>query len=207
MENIRDIWEEIVNKYKNNNYKKELGTFFASDVLKNPYLLWLEYYNKINTSFNSQRTMCLGIAVHEFIERNTNLEKEIDLEIKFKKYTIKGRLDLLDPKNKIIYEIKTCKSLDYVPYINNLCQLSIYMRSVNSNYGVLLYIDKNTGEHKNIVVNKALSKNYYLKAKKYFDYMYNILKIDDEKEVIKRVKKSKFFKETEYQLKFYNIKI
>jgi len=202
---VRDLWKEIVSKY-HNEQRRQYGVYFASDVLINPYILWLKYRGKLNNSFESQKTMCIGIAVHEFVEKNVNLEKEISLELKFKNYIIKGRLDLYDPKNKVIYEIKTCKSLEYVPHENNLCQLSLYMHKMNANYGVLVYIDKVTGEHKNVVMNECKAKKYYSKAKRYFDYVHNLLKLDEE-EVIRRVKKSKFFKDTVYQLKLYNIDI
>lgn len=207
---MRDIFAEVVEKNMNKDpeyYSLDDGSFHASDAFRNPLIMWLKYNtDEFKFCEETKRIMTIGSAIHEYIQNNIEgMIPEVEISINTGLYKIKGRMDLYDPKENTIYEIKTCSSFKYKPYKQHLGQLSIYMTAKAANEGVLVYINKKDGSYKNILITYQEAQKYYREVIKYFDFIYNIINIKSLDTAMKLILHSKYYKDTLYEIKYNNL--
>jgi len=144
-----------VNNYLQEKYTKDKETrnptqnheFFPSGAMM---CNRKEYYNrKIGRPEDPElsRIFLVGQIFHDWMEQNvlSGGEAEKHFKIQLDDMEIRGRADYVD--EKYVYELKTIKFLKQVlenPLSHHVSQINLYLGAFNMRFGKLVYIEKNT---------------------------------------------------------------
>ena len=90
----------------------------------------------------------IGNGVHyqhqEFL-RTKGFVTESEVKRDFKKFKLVGHIDLLNPKENLIIEIKTVNKIPQRPYLSHIRQLNAYLIMSRTKEGELIYISRDGG--------------------------------------------------------------
>ena len=141
--------------------KKNIGRYYPSEIGTCLRKTWYSYKDPQPTDTQLIRIFEAGNILHEFIEEVLESEKnpevellgtEIPIKIKYKDFTISGRIDnliLVKIENKeVLIEVKSCKYLPNEFRKEHEAQLQFYMQALGVHQGILLYIKKDNLETK-----------------------------------------------------------
>lgn len=141
--------------------KKSIGRYYPSEIGTCLRKTWYSYKDPQPTDTQLIRIFEAGNILHEFIEEVLESEKnpevellgtEIPIKIKYKDFTISGRIDnliLVRIENKeVLIEVKSCKYLPNEFRKEHESQLQFYMHALGVHQGILLYIKKDDLETK-----------------------------------------------------------
>lgn len=153
-------FDSMIDRYLYREFKqKEIGRYYPSEIGSCLRKVWFSYKQPKETPKELRRIFEAGNILHDFVARVLQSEKnpeveliqsEIPLRVDNLGFVISGRIDdlLLVKKDgrKVLVEVKSCKSLQYVdkPNPTYVAQLQFYMWALRIHYGIILYVEKNT---------------------------------------------------------------
>jgi len=97
-------------------------------------------------------SMMSGTILHHWVQHfpelqeTCDIEKPIKLQINGSLAFIQGSADIVLKDNSYVWDIKSAKSLAFIPMKQHIDQLNVYLAGLNAPEGELLYIEKNTLE-------------------------------------------------------------
>ena len=162
-------FDKLIDKYLYREARaKVIGKYYPSEVGQCIRKVWFSYKIPKQIEPHVTKIFEAGNMLHGFIvdvlksDKNpevTLLETELPLKVPMEGFEISGRIDdiirLEHNGEKILVEVKTCKSIDYLrePSEQYLMQLQLYLHATGIKRGVVLYIEKNTLRSKHFHVN------------------------------------------------------
>lgn len=104
-----------------------------------------EYEEEFNYWLSGKSDLEAGIVLHAVL-RDKVESRETDWEVEFMLDGEKGRVDCIDKRDWVPYEIKTKnqRGMELAPYTDDVQQLEEYIHALGESVGFLIYIDRET---------------------------------------------------------------
>ena len=172
-------FNKLIDNHLAREYKpKSIGRYYPSEIGGCMRKTWFSYKNPKQTDVKLTRIFEAGNMLHEFIteviksEKNKEVElikSELPIKIETKDFIISGRIDnlvlvkILDKNEfkQLLVEVKSTKFLPKEHKKEHEMQLQLYMRALDVDNGIILYIQKDNLETKSFPIkhNKNVSEN------------------------------------------------
>jgi len=148
---------EIIDNFLTKEGKtREVGRYYASELGMCPRKLYFSYKMPKQIDLDTIRIFEVGNIFHEFIAkvfansksvRLLENERSVTLISKESSAIVTGRIDdliVLESGEKVIVDVKTIKSFDYLtePKHEHKLQVMMYLKSLGIKKGGLLYVKK-----------------------------------------------------------------
>lgn len=157
--NIQDIVDKyLVDKYEERQkkydfYRREIGTYHASDIGWCPLLIYFRYKKPKLPSVEAMRRFIIGRHIEYIIQKSlsykygNNVRHNVKLQpINLEDFKIVCEVDSVINVDgiKVPIEIKSWRYVNNMkkPKSNHLLQLHTYLTALGSKYGRLIYVDK-----------------------------------------------------------------
>lgn len=95
-------------------HKPAENVYSVTELLKSTkeIILYRKYFDEVSVDVSDMVSTLFGTAVHNLLEKATtsDVETEYSIEVDFEGVKIKGRCDVVDFKNLVIEDYKTCST-------------------------------------------------------------------------------------------------